>query len=178
VASLKPEDRKALRRLGLCIGREAVYFPLLLKPQAMALRGLLWSVHQGIAMPDLPPPGRVSVPIDAAIPAGFYAAIGFRMTGARAVRIDMVERLVAKAGRLARTREGTAAAELANLVGCLAAELPAILGAVGYELHAGEDRTTVRRRGAEARPPVRRRRPKTAAGQSPFARLKELLVPQ
>jgi ATP-dependent RNA helicase SUPV3L1/SUV3 len=172
---LDDRDRAALRRLGLRIGREAVFFPLLLKPQAAALRGLLWSVHQGIAMPNLPPPGRVSVAVDPAIPPGFYPAIGFRVLGRRAVRVDIVERLAATAGRLSKQREEAAAAELTNLVGCTAADLPEILGALGYELCAAEGRALLRRRRrAKAKATAPRRPAKRRGGESPFARLKEL----
>ena len=49
---------------------------------------------------SLPPPGRTSVaPRLSMSPKGFYEAVGYRPLGSRAVRIDIVERLAARALR-------------------------------------------------------------------------------
>jgi ATP-dependent RNA helicase SUPV3L1/SUV3 len=55
--------------------------------------------------PDSPPPGRVTVAAGRDAPAGDYPRAGYRLTGERAIRIDMLERravrirpLVARAG--------------------------------------------------------------------------------
>ncbi len=67
VTALSTADRRSLRDLGLRIGRESIYFPALLKPAAVSLRGLLWALHHGCEMPAPPPPGRTSVRLDPAV---------------------------------------------------------------------------------------------------------------
>ncbi|ODA66061.1 hypothetical protein A7A08_03076 [Methyloligella halotolerans] len=74
--------------------------PTLLKPDAAELLLLLWVLHDGEAhgitpdsMPERPSQGLTSVAIDKSVPVAFWHAAGFHVAGARAVRIDMLERL-------------------------------------------------------------------------------------
>jgi len=182
VAGLGAEDRRRLAAIGLRIGRETVYVPRLLKPDAVSLRRLLWSVHHGIAAPPPPPPGRVSVPLDrAADPAG-YDAMGYRPLGGLAIRVDMVERLVGRAHALAADGAFAASRELASLAGCAPDDLAAVLADLGFTARAEADGTVFRRSpaaerrsgGLADRPPRRR----TASIDSPFAKLSELAVPR
>lgn len=184
IAALSRDDRRALARIGLRIGRESVYFPLLLRPQAIALRALLWATHAGVDLPALPPPGRVAVVMQDGTPPGFYGAIGYLPLGRAAVRVDMVERAAARAGALARDGEFEATAELSGLLGCTAEDLAGILAALGYEPREEGARTLYRR--------APRRRPQGEAKQgaakqvrrsgrpeahSPFAKLRGLVSP-
>ena len=41
------DDRRALRALGIRIGRETVYLPALVKPAQAAMRGFLWALADG-----------------------------------------------------------------------------------------------------------------------------------
>ena len=43
--NLSEADKRNLARLGLRLGVETIYLPNLLKPAAIKLRALLWSVH-------------------------------------------------------------------------------------------------------------------------------------
>lgn len=102
VRALEQGDRSQLRRFGVRFGEFSLYIPSMLKPSPAELLAILWGVynerfpndpHPEAPAPALPAPGLTSVPRDADLPAGFYSAAGFRVCGARAVRIDMLERL-------------------------------------------------------------------------------------
>ncbi|GAB6052373.1 helicase-related protein [Magnetospira thiophila] len=134
ISALERDDRRALREMGLRIGREAVYAPALLKPAAVNLRALLWNLAQGTDHQP-PPDGRMSVPLTDGVPHAFYEAIGYRPLGPLAVRIDMVERIAGKAWDLAQ--EGTKGEfaitpELLSLAGCSVEVMAQILKALNY----------------------------------------------
>ena len=96
IRSLSQSDRAQLRRLGVRFGEFSIYVPKLLKPAAAHTLVLLWKIAQDdrqLTIPMPPPPGRVSVSLDQQVPKAFYAACGYRPCGARAVRVDMLERL-------------------------------------------------------------------------------------
>ncbi len=93
---LEPPDRAALRRLGVRFGEFSIFMPKALKPAATQCIVLLRRVAEEdpLAGAHLPPaPGLCSVPRDDTAPRGFYAACGYLQCGARAVRVDMLERL-------------------------------------------------------------------------------------
>ena len=93
VKSLDQEARSLLRKHGVRFGQFTVFMPLLLKPAPTRLRILLWSLAQKLDdFPSSPPPGLVTIPVDSAAD-GFDTVAGFRNANARAIRIDMLERL-------------------------------------------------------------------------------------
>jgi ATP-dependent RNA helicase SUPV3L1/SUV3 len=173
IAALSKKDREALRRLGVTIGRESVFIRALLRPPAIALRARLWSVHRGV--PLLPPsPGQVALTVAKDAPKDAYEAIGYRLLGPVAVRLDMVERLAARAWALAKTGPFAADGELLTLAGCAATELGRVLTALGFNAQTTAD-------GVRYHPPRRRKtraraaRPTRAAdAHSPFAKLRDL----
>ncbi len=158
MAALGREERKALRRLGVRIGRESVYIPALLKPEAVETRALLWSVHQGRRGPPPPPPGSASVPVADGVPGAAYEAMGYRVLGPVAIRVDMLERLAARAWSLSRAGPFRAGPELKSLAGCGPSGIKGVLSALGYRALGGGDATTfVRKRKSrrKSRPKVR-----------------------
>ena len=142
VDTLGRAGRKSLKPLGVRIGRHWVFMPVLLKPRAVALRALLWSLRIGSGIAP-PPPGRVSVARDATAPDGFYRAVGYACFGNLAVRCDMVERLASMAWALAAkgpfALSGDAGAGLMSLAGCGAGEMAEILAGLGYPGKADRD---------------------------------------
>jgi len=173
VAALDPADRKTLSRLGVRFGTETIYFDKLLKPAAVALRALLWSVHQGGGALAVPPAGRLSVARDE-LPAAYLDAIGYRPVGPRAIRADRLEALAA--ALRAKAREGRFGLDgaLAGLVGVPLAELADIVAALGYRgvVEDGVTRFVAKRRPVrrkEAR--ARRPQPSTPSADHPFAKL-------
>ncbi|MGE5505437.1 MAG: helicase-related protein [Actinomycetota bacterium] len=160
VAALSDDDRRELARLGIRLGVETVFQPALLKPAAQQLRALLWGVWSGRPHPR-PPAGKVSVAAEAE--AEFYAAVGYRVLGGRAVRVDMLERFAAEARRLARTGAFQPPPQLMSLLGCKPDEAAAVLEGLGFRRHGDAFQ-------AARRPPPRRPPPDRA--DSPFAVLR------
>ncbi|QKP78692.1 helicase [Methyloligella sp. GL2] len=100
IKALDQPTRRQLRQYGVRFGAFNVYLPALLKPDAAELLLLLWALHEGETqgivlenLPERPQQGLTSVPVDPKIPLAFWHAAGFHVAGARAVRIDMLERL-------------------------------------------------------------------------------------
>ena len=135
VAALKPDERKRLRALGVRIGRAFVYVPAMLKPARAELGLILWGVHRGVDAPPLDAVGRVSLEPDPGRATGYYEAAGYAICGARAVRIDMLERLAAATAKLARQGSFTASPELLSLVGVSREEFPAVMKWLGFRTH-------------------------------------------
>ena len=131
VAALAPDDRRALSRLGVVLGRLSVFLPGLLRPEALRLRARLFAIRHGGPVAG-GPDGVPSVPHDPALPAAFYAACGYQAAGPRAVRVDRLDRLAAAAARLSREGPFAVPGELASLAGCPPSEVPAVLAGIGY----------------------------------------------
>ncbi len=180
VAALSIADRKALQTLGLSIGRESIFFARMVKPAAIFLRAVLWSVYRKLPMPDPPAPGRVCVSVNGRAPAEFYEAVGYRLFGSHAVRVDILERFSAKVRSLAQQGEFVPDAALARLIGCNGEGLDAVLTALGYELRPGEGARVFRARDKGNKPPRRRgdRRARRQWNDSPFAKLRDLRPPR
>jgi ATP-dependent RNA helicase SUPV3L1/SUV3 len=131
VGALTPEDRRALARLGVTVGRLSVFLPALLRPEAARLRARLFAVRQGRPAAS-GPDGAPSVPNDPRQPAGFYLARGYLTAGPRAVRLDRLERAAAVAARLSRAGPFVPPRELLSILGCRPEEVPAVLTAIGF----------------------------------------------
>ncbi|MBV9521257.1 MAG: disulfide oxidoreductase [Alphaproteobacteria bacterium] len=177
-AALDPSDRKALARLGIRLGTEFVYLAGLVKPDAVALRALLWSIAHGAALPaPVPPRERFSLPRAAGASAEFYAAIGFALLGERALRVDRVERLAAAVRGLARQGRFAPTADLATLAGCTMSELTQLLPILGYRAILEESGVTfhARRRPDPGRKAAAQARRGGQLGDDhPFAKLRAL----
>jgi ATP-dependent RNA helicase SUPV3L1/SUV3 len=173
VVALNAADRKALRAFGLNIGQQSIFFPRLVKPAAIQIRAVLWSVHRRLPMPDPPAPGRVCVSIDSKVPADFYEAVGYRPLGSLAVRVDSLERFAAKARALAQKGVFVLDRRLSMLIGCDVKAAEAVLGALGYESCCNEGVRAFRpsQRSARARQRGGQRRSEEG---SPFAKLRDL----
>ena len=155
VKELDQSARAQLRAYGVRFGAFNIYMPALLKPAAADLLLLLWALHAGRnygldadALPPRPQQGLTSVEADAKIPEPYWHAAGFQVAGARAIRIDMLERLsdLIRARVSWRQVEGGAAApsgatgdggfraapELMSVVGCSGEDFASILKALGF----------------------------------------------
>jgi ATP-dependent RNA helicase SUPV3L1/SUV3 len=107
--------------------------PLLLKPAPTRLRLLLWSLHAGLdVFPEAPPPGLVTVPVDANAPAGVDRLSGYRNAGDRAIRIDMLERL-ADLLRVQDSHGGfEATADMLSITGMTLEQFANLMEGLGY----------------------------------------------
>jgi ATP-dependent RNA helicase SUPV3L1/SUV3 len=155
VCALSPAERRELERLGVSIGRLALFLPALQRPEAMRLRARLYTARYGMdgqAGPD----GAPSASNDRARRAGFYLACGYFPAGPRVVRIDRLERAAALLSRLSLSGPFALPRELASILGCRGDELAAVVAAIGYVARDGRFERRPRR--SASAPPVRRSR--------------------
>jgi len=139
VKALDQEARGALRKHGVRFGQFTVFLPALLKPAPTRLRLVLWSLARGFeTFPEAPPPGLVTVPADGDAPQGYFAMAGYRAAGARAIRIDMLERL-ADMLRAADTRGGfEATADMLSITGMTLEQFAGLMQGLGYRAEKAE----------------------------------------
>jgi ATP-dependent RNA helicase SUPV3L1/SUV3 len=156
VKTLGQDERALLRKHGVRFGQHNIFMPLMLKPAPTRLRLILWSLWEGFEeFPEAPPPGLVTIPAAEGAPKGFYEKVGYRLCGARALRIDMLERL-ADLIRPMDVRAGfEATPDMMSITGCTLDQLADILQSLGFDGERGE------------RPkPVRTAKPDEAAPQA------------
>jgi ATP-dependent RNA helicase SUPV3L1/SUV3 len=179
IAALSREDRKALRALGIVIGRASVYLPGLLKPAPTSFLGLLWGLSNDLnEPPDMPHPGRVSLPTSD-FPLSYLAAIGYRPAGRLALRLDILERVAAHAWQLASKEPFAIDAQLQSLAGCGAEDMSTILSELGF--HKNGEQFSVRRKKVAKQKQSPKAKPAKKVHydpHSPFAKLKELALPR
>jgi ATP-dependent RNA helicase SUPV3L1/SUV3 len=156
IRALDQAARSQLRKYGVRFGAFNIYIPILLKPAAVELALVLWGLKAagkyGLNIATLPEPpraGLTSLMADATVPEAFYRTVGYHVCGARAVRIDMLERLADlirpllafKVNRASpsppphgATGDGgfVATAEMMSLLGCSMEELAQVLKALGF----------------------------------------------
>ena len=176
-AGLTPADRRAFRRLGVRIGTESIFVPILVKPRAARLRALLWTVHRGKPARPPPAPGLRAVAPDSAVEAAFYDACGYRVVGGRAIRVDVLDRLAGRLARAGRNGPFALSPDILSGVGLPLDRLAPVLRALGYE-EAGSGRpgeyVRARRRNGRGRPPRDPASRRAASSRdTPFAKLQE-----
>ncbi len=131
--NLSEVDKRNLARLGLRLGVETIYLPNLLKPAAIKLRALLWSVHnQDFPKDAFPPDGRVSIKILPNVKKEFYRALGFVPLGNLALRADIAERLSALIRIEARNGQFRINETMLSIAGATKIQMEEILYDLGY----------------------------------------------
>jgi len=129
VSGLAGDERTALSRSGLILGRKTVFLPSLLDRETLGLRSLLFSLrHDRGPQVD----GGPSLALDPAHPAAAYEACGYQAVGRLAVRVDVLHRVAVNVARLAQQGPFVLPKELPALLGRSAAEAAEVLGALGY----------------------------------------------
>ena len=156
VKQLDQEARAVLRKLGVRFGAYHIYLPATLKPAPRALALQLFMLKQDMLgekglteLPALAASGRTSIAVDPAINKDLYRLVGFRALGARAVRVDILERLADIIRPALAWRPGTATPEpaghfpgggftatvaMTSLVGCSGEDFASILKGLGYRM--------------------------------------------
>ena len=154
--SLDQTARAALRGYGVRFGAHHIYLPALLKPAPRSLAAELYALkHGGLAqkgldeLPHLAASGRTSIPVDHDIQKGLYRAVGFRVCGERAVRVDILERLAdlirpalawrpnspgPKPAGAVDGRGFTVTVGMTSLAGCSGEDFSSILKSLGYRM--------------------------------------------
>ncbi len=153
--SLDQDGRGALRRHGVRFGAYHIFLPALLKPAPRTLAAQLWALRNGgldqrglDEIAHLAGSGRTSIKVDREIAKGLYRAAGFRVSGERAVRVDILERLADLIRPAIAYRPGTtpgaapdgtadgdgfvATVGMTSLVGCSGEDFASILKSLGY----------------------------------------------
>jgi ATP-dependent RNA helicase SUPV3L1/SUV3 len=141
-ADISPALRRRLARLGVRAGRFALHLPAMLKPRPQQLRAMLWSLHHGRPVPELPQPGRVSLAAErvaADWPPGFAESMGWVAAGPVWLRLDMAEREAAAVAAALRRTGGRNGAipmppGLASRFGVRAELLPPLLRRLGVRV--------------------------------------------
>jgi ATP-dependent RNA helicase SUPV3L1/SUV3 len=131
LAALDKEQRRAVTRLGIRIGALDLYMPALLKPEATRWRAALRAAASGADMPTLPPHSSVVLPTppDRAL----LGRLGFRAAGPQMIRVDMAERIAARAHE-ARAGEAEDAidAALVTSLGLLPETVAKLMRDIGF----------------------------------------------
>jgi ATP-dependent RNA helicase SUPV3L1/SUV3 len=139
VKALGQEDRALLRKHGVRFGQHFVFMPALLKPAPTRLRLLLWSLARDLEVfPDAPPPGHVTVGVAPDAPEGYYHMSGYRPCGARALRIDMLERLADLIRPLDARTGFEATQDMLSITGCTHEQFAELMAGLGYQVEKGE----------------------------------------
>ncbi len=138
VKELDQDARGLLRKHGVRFGQFTIFMPALLKPAPTRLRLLLWSLSQNLPeFPEAPPPGLVTIPV-VDVPDGCYTMSGYRRAGARAIRIDMLERLA----DLLRAKDSRAGFEanpdMLSITGMTLDQFADLMQGLGYRAEKGE----------------------------------------
>ena len=155
VKGLDQPSRATLRRHGVRFGAYHIYIPVLLKPAPRALAVQLWALKHGgpehglESLQHLAASGRTSIPVDDKMPKLLYRTVGYRVCGARAIRVDILERLADLIRPALAWREGahgerpaaavdgrvfTVTGTMTSLTGASGEDFASILRALGYRM--------------------------------------------
>src|SRR5215471_14841343 len=156
VKGLDQPARATLRKHGVRFGAYHLYVPALLKPGPRALAAQLWAIKHGGPelkglddLQRLAASGRTSFATDKEVQKALYRAIGYRVCGERAVRVDILERLADLIRPAISWREGAPGAKplgaygggcfsitqsMTSLTGSSGEDFASILRALGYRM--------------------------------------------
>jgi ATP-dependent RNA helicase SUPV3L1/SUV3 len=156
VKGLDQPARATLRKCGVRFGAYHIYLPILLKPAPRALATQLWALKhespdaKGVGdLLHLAASGRTSIPVGKDTPKSLYRTAGYRVTGERAVRVDILERLADLIRPALSWREGTPGSKpdgvvdgrgftvtgaMTSLTGASGEDFASILRSLGYRM--------------------------------------------
>ena len=156
VKGLDQPARATLRKYGVRFGAYHIYLPALLKPAPRVEATQLWALKHGgserkglEAIEQLAASGRTSIAADQEIAKVLYRTAGYRVCGARAVRVDILERLADLIRPALAWRAGAAGAKppgaiegfgftvtvgMTSLAGCSGEDFASVLRSLGYRM--------------------------------------------
>ncbi len=139
VKALDQDARGALRKHGVRFGQFTIFMPLLLKPAPTRLRLVLSGLFEGASeFPESPPPGLVTIPAPEGVSDNTHRLSGYRKAGARAIRIDMLERLADQL-RDENSRAGFEAnPDMLSITGMTLEQFADLMQGLGYKAVRGE----------------------------------------
>ena len=139
VKQLDQDQRGMLRKHGVRFGQYTIFQQLMLKPAPTRLRLVLWSLQENLGeFPEAPPPGLVTIPAVIEAPKGYYPRAGYRLSGERAIRIDMLERLADMIRGMDSRAGFEATADMLSITGMTLEQFADLMGGLGYQSEKGE----------------------------------------
>src|SRR5262245_36247218 len=178
VKGLDQPARATLRKYGVRFGAYHIYLPALLKPAPRVLATQLWALKHGgserkgrEAIEQLAASGRTSIAADQEIANALYRIAGYRVCGARAVRVDILERLADLIRPALAWRSGGGSAKpqgaiegfgftvtvgMTSLAGCSAEDCAPVLRPLGYRMEKRPKPAASPLAPAESTPPAAR----------------------
>lgn len=136
IAKLDADMRRVLRNKKIRLGPILVFIPALNKPAAVHLRAVLWSLwHDRPLPPAIPADGIVSFSVadQDKVDEEYYRAIAYPVYGGRAIRVDMLDRLITAVYDSADKGVFKAKHEMAEWLGSSVPDLYAVLEAMGHK---------------------------------------------
>ncbi|HEY0901661.1 MAG TPA: helicase-related protein [Micavibrio sp.] len=136
IAGLDAEMRKTLRQKQIKLGPILVFIPALNKPAAVHLRALLWSLWNDKPLPaKIPADGMVSKSLahESDVHLEFFSAIGYPVYANRAIRVDMLDRIISAIYDSAKDGTFKATHAMAEWLGCSIPDLYAVIEAMGHK---------------------------------------------
>lgn len=134
IAGLDQETRRHLRAKHIRLGPILVFIPALNKPAAVRLRALLWGLYNDKTLPmECPKDGIVSFAVDPhTVDRNFYQSVGYPVFGGRAIRIDMLDRVISAVYDTAKDGQFQAQHQMAEWLGSTIEGLYEVLEAMGH----------------------------------------------
>jgi ATP-dependent RNA helicase SUPV3L1/SUV3 len=158
IGQLDQDTRRVLRAKKIRLGPVLVFQPDLNKPAAVRLRAVLWTLFNEKSLPpEMPKDGVVSFKIEPdKIDRAYQQAIGYPVYGSRAIRIDMLDRVINAVYEGAQGGKFQAKHEMAEWLGCKIEDLYEILFAMGhrkiYDPAHNETEKAMEEKSAEEKP--------------------------
>ena len=130
IAGLAEADRAVLRGAGVVLGRRAAWLAGSFAPGAMRERlAVALAYHGGEARLPVRTPSGPSFPAPRGADPAAYAAIGYVIAGRRAVRVDVLDRVLAARAPAAEGGETPDDGVLARWLGCSPRDVPLVVEA-------------------------------------------------
>ena len=181
---LQRDGQAALRACGIKIGAQALFIPSLLKPSAVQWRSKLWALYNDMTVPLPPGPGLVTVPNSSDYPPRYLEACGYYSLGGRAIRADVLDRVVRDLQRQSKSGPIEIGSQQLNLLGLSQSNAHPIFIALGYRPTRSDKGNVWKWVGqpdgksrAKRAPPIKSRKSCEIDEASPFFKLQELDFP-
>jgi len=136
INELDDESRNALRVRKIRMAPVLIYMPLHVKPAAVRLKAMLWSLWNDKELPaSVLPDGITSKSTEGfdQIDRDYYRAIGYPVYGPRFIRVDILDRVVGAIYDAADKGKFEAKHEMAEWLGCTIPDLYQVIEALGHK---------------------------------------------
>ncbi len=136
ISKLDENSRKTLRQKGIKLGPVLVFMPNLNKPAPVGVKAMLWNIWNDKPLPaPTPKEGLTSFAVEdrEAIDANYQRIISYPVYGNRAIRVDILDRIISAVYDSAEQGKFQAKHEMAEWLGCSIPDLYSILEGLGHK---------------------------------------------